>query len=468
MHSGKHDLVQMTLEYMKEIVTDSSRTKKISELPSIQLLLKNHSSIINLSKDATQLKQQSIFYEIIATLVICQDIQAQFFPFLSQFDGPIQSLLSSKLDPLQVTPRWKLDVQSMFYILIGIARALHTPASFSYFFEWIYPEHFRLMQQTLRLYPANLEIHNALQKFLKELTSNATQRLMLDNINGFVIFKGCCPIIADLLQVQESYAGTMPDVTAMAQFPEKTATCYKMLRNIIDILVNIMVGNYVQFGLLELYNDNCFVLLSQLTFRRIFATNMGELPKYTNAEQSVYCFLQDFLKCHTEMAFNNYDSSMIAAIIKLTKLGLTSESSEVVTMCSDGLDEFLLFIVKERLKSKQRPRLQTAITRFLNDCSGLLLETTETILHMVCYEEGKCVHTLVDPLFSLILLDRELFDRAKEPVLAGERSATVRARIFEELQKLFADVKFNLDSGERSKFVKNFYKFKATSAGFCK
>ncbi len=397
--------------------------------------------------------------------MIYQDIHTQFFPFLSQFDGPTQSLLSSKLDPVQVTPRWKLDVQSLFYILIGVAQALRTPANFSYFFEWIYPEHFRLMQQTLRLYPADLEIHNALQKFLKELTSNSAHRLKLDNINGFVIFKECCPIIADLLQIQESYASTMPDMTAMAQFPEKVATCYKMLRNTIDILVNIMVGNYVHFGLLELYNDNCFVLISQLAFRRIFAMNMEELPKYKNAERSVYRFLQEFLKYHTEMAFNNYDSKMIAAIIGLTKLGLTGESSEVVMMCSVGLDEFLLFIVKERFKSKQRPRLQTAITQFLNDSSGLLLETTETILRLVCYEEGEYMHTLANPLFSLILLNRELFDRAKEPVLASERSAAVRTRIFEELQKLFVDIKFSLDSSERNKFVINFSKFKASIRG---
>jgi len=42
VHTGKNELIQLTLEYMKQIVTDSSRIKKLNELPSIQHLLKNH------------------------------------------------------------------------------------------------------------------------------------------------------------------------------------------------------------------------------------------------------------------------------------------------------------------------------------------------------------------------------------------------------------------------------------------
>jgi len=42
VHSGKQEMVQLTLEYMKQIVTDSSRVKKMTELSSIQALLKNH------------------------------------------------------------------------------------------------------------------------------------------------------------------------------------------------------------------------------------------------------------------------------------------------------------------------------------------------------------------------------------------------------------------------------------------
>jgi hypothetical protein len=39
----QRDLVQLTLEHLKEVVTDSSRTKKLLQLPSIQALLKSPS-----------------------------------------------------------------------------------------------------------------------------------------------------------------------------------------------------------------------------------------------------------------------------------------------------------------------------------------------------------------------------------------------------------------------------------------
>ena len=47
VHSNKTEMVQLTLEYMQRIVTDSARIKKINELPSIQLLLKNHAVFLN-------------------------------------------------------------------------------------------------------------------------------------------------------------------------------------------------------------------------------------------------------------------------------------------------------------------------------------------------------------------------------------------------------------------------------------
>lgn len=42
MHSTNGDLIQLTLEYMKHIIADSSRTKKLFQLPSILHLLRNH------------------------------------------------------------------------------------------------------------------------------------------------------------------------------------------------------------------------------------------------------------------------------------------------------------------------------------------------------------------------------------------------------------------------------------------
>ena len=226
-----------------------------------------------------------------------------------------------------------------------------------------------------------------------------------------------------------------------------------------------MTGNYVHFGVLELYNDNCFVVLSRMAFQRILALNMEELPKYKSAEKTVYTYIQEFLKFHSELALLNYECKTVMIIVNLTKLGLGTESSEIITSCCSALDEFLLFIVRERFKSKQKLALQQAITLFLNEATPLLLEINETLFRMACFEEGDYMYAVANPLFTLMLLNKALFEQVKGPVLESEKSASARERLFEELQKLFEGVTFSLEGGDRNKFLSNFTKFKASIRG---
>lgn len=397
-------------------------------------------------------------------MVTFKDIHTQFFPFLSQFDIPIQSLLQ-KVDLTNVSPRWKLDVQNLFYILIGIMKSLHNSISFGYFFEWFYPEHMRLVQQTLRIYPEDVEIHKALLKFCSELTNNITHRLKLDNINGFIIFKECCPIIADLLHIQENYVQNLGAPTSLSLYPEKVAQCYSLLKNTLQILVNTMTGNYVHFGVLDLYNDTCYVQISKMAFDRIFSLNMEDLPKYKTTEKMIYQFIHAFVKYHSELAFINYDLKRLLGILSMLKLGVSSETSDVIILCCNAVDELILFIVKERLKSKQKITVQQSITQFLAEGSRLLFEITEIFIRTMCYEDGDYMHAIANPLFSLTLLNKELFDRAKEPILAGEKLESARTRLFEELHALFDEVNFTLDSGDRGKFTSNFAKFRTNIKG---
>lgn len=385
------------------------------------------------------------------TLAIYQDVHTQLFPFLTSFDFTIQKLFAQQI---QID---RLDIQRLLYMLLGVARAVHSPANFTYFFEWLYPENFKAIQQLLKLLPNDPESHIALIKFLKQLTTNYNNRLRLDNLNGFIIFKECCPIVTDLLQI---HANIVNNYIAQGVYQEKAAFCFKLLTNIIEIILNAMTGNYILFGVLEVYNDTSFIIVSRLLLQRILSINADELSKYKKAEAKVFQFVQELLKKHSEITLVNSDTKTLVLLLNLIKVGLCSENSEVITCCCSGFDDFVGFIVKERYKIKRKMQLQQVISDFLGASAEILQQIAEMLLKIACYEEGEYIYQLSHPLFSIIMLNKDLFAGAKEHLIANERLEETRLHIREELQKLIEEVEINIEAENKDKFMSKFAKFR--------
>eukprot|EP00826_Nyctotherus_ovalis_P003165 TRINITY_DN1063_c0_g1_i7.p1 TRINITY_DN1063_c0_g1~~TRINITY_DN1063_c0_g1_i7.p1 ORF type:complete len:408 (-),score=111.26 TRINITY_DN1063_c0_g1_i7:175-1398(-) len=405
-----------------------------------------------------------MLYEIVTLLLTHKELHTHLLPFLMQFNGPIQTLLRDvRAD--QINSRWKLDVQNLFYIMIGIMKALDDAAKFGAFFDWLYPENMRLFQQVLNICPNELEVNKALLKFLKELTNNAAHRLRLDNINGFVIFKECCPIIINIVNIQKSAFASLSESSVAALYPDRVAELYKLLRNELQVVDNVVKGGYVQFGILQVYSDESFVAVSKALLEQVFSLDIKELPKYKSIETTVYLFILNFLKNHCELYFTYDNDKLKIGVLTLLKLGLESESNDVRNTSCYAIKSIITFIFNERLKVRMRVDMQHRINKLLSETSNLFLEITMIALRISCYEEIEGAYALGELIYSLIILDKGLFDKAKELVLERERYMRTKERMFEELQKLFDGVEFTLQLSDSDKFGKNFATFRANIKG---
>jgi len=403
-----------------------------------------------------------MLYEILIIL-LNKDLHTHLLPFLLQFDNPIQTLLTNIITPL--TSRWKLDVQNMFYILIGIMRALDEINKFNIFFEWFYPNTMKLFQNMLNMCPEEVKIHKALLKFMKELTNNATHRLKLDNVNGFIIFKECCPLITTIINMQKPFFATLADSSAAAIYQERVAELYKFLKYELVILTNIIRGGYVQFGILPIYNDNSFAVISKLLFEQILSFDIKELHKYKSVENAVYQYTGAFLKTHSDLYFDYEDIKLKIGILTLLKLGLETENYSLRTLCSYSLKSIIKFILDERFKARTRMDVQEKIHKLLNSALSLFLNITEIAFKTACYEEVENIYALSELVFLLIALDKGLFDNTREIILAGERLVRTRERMDEELQRLFEGVNLTSQATDLEKFTKNFIAFRSNIKG---
>lgn len=299
-----------------------------------------------------------------------------------------------------------------------------------------------------------IDVQKSVIKFLKELTSNQSHRLRLEDLSGFIIFKGCCPIISELLKTRFSILEKEHPVN------EQVEQEYKLLKEIIEVVNNILCGRYVHFGVLELYRDNCFIDIFKALFEILSRLNVKEVACHISLHRTIYLLMQNFYRQCSSLVFLYLSDEVIAFSFNLLKLGFESEIPDVIICCCSIIDEMIEYIQKERSKSKSR--IASRIMLILSNNAETLLHLMLMLLRITCYDEGEYIYSIFAPLYSLIMLEKKLFDEAKKALLSTEKSEIVKAKLDEELTKLVSKTEFNLDPNNKDAFLCSYTRFKTT------
>ena len=76
---------------------------------------------------------------------------------------------------------------------------------FAYFFDWFYPDYFKIVHKTLNAFLNDDEMVLAIFRFLGELVNNRCSRLRFDtwNINGLLVFKEAAKVLGAFLHASD-------------------------------------------------------------------------------------------------------------------------------------------------------------------------------------------------------------------------------------------------------------------------
>jgi hypothetical protein len=82
-------------------------------------------------------------------------------------------------------------------------------SSYSQFFDWLYPDHFRIIAKIFEHFPTDRAMLKGLFKLMSELLDNKTKRLKADSsmISGFLLFKEISSIILDYFKYVNLFDG---------------------------------------------------------------------------------------------------------------------------------------------------------------------------------------------------------------------------------------------------------------------
>ncbi|CAK7336403.1 unnamed protein product [Dovyalis caffra] len=229
---------------------------RLSEL----LGLSDHLLLLNVivSKIATNLKCYTESEEVINhTLSL----------FLELASGYMTGKLLLKLDAikfivanhtvfirLESTPDSMFRTDAVKYALVGlmrdlrgIAMATNSRRTYGLLFDWLYPAHMPLLLKGISHWTDTPEVTTPLLKFMAEFVLNKAQRLTFDSSspNGILLFRE----VSKLIVAYGTRILSLPNVADIYGYK------YKGMWICLTILSRALAGNYVNFGVFELYGD---------------------------------------------------------------------------------------------------------------------------------------------------------------------------------------------------------------------
>ncbi|XP_048325677.1 uncharacterized protein LOC107412822 isoform X3 [Ziziphus jujuba] len=396
-YTESEEVIDHTLSLFLELASGYMTGKLLLKLDTVKFIVANHTrEHFPFLEEYRCSRSRTTFYYIIGWLVFMEDSPMKF---KSSMEPLLQVFVS-----LESTPDSMFRTDVVKYALIGlmrdlrgIAMATNSRRTYGLLFDWLYPAHMPLLLKGISHWSDTPEVTTPLLKFMSEFVLNKAQRLTFDSSspNGILLFRE----VSKLIVSYGSRILSLPNAADIYAFK------YKGIWISLTILSRALAGNYVNFGVFELYGDRA---------------------------------LSDALDIALKMTL----SIPLADILAFRK-------------CASAVDNLAAFYFNN-ITMGEAPTSPAAINlaRHIVDCPNLFPEILKTLFEIVLFEDCGNQWSLSRPMLSLILISEQIFSDLKAQIVASQ-PVDQHQRLYLCFDKLMADVTRSLDSKNRDKFTQN-------------
>lgn len=222
-----------------------------------------------------------------------------------------------------------------------------------------------------------------------------------------------------------------------------------------NLFSHTLHGNYTNFGVFELYNDNSLANSMALALRMCLAIPLPELSSYLKALKPYYYFVELATQKHMPKVLE-LEPQMLTTLLQSVEEGLLSFETGVSMQCCATVDNVISFFYNQS-KAKPSPE-QERVRRFLTEQPQCLHKILHFMLQLVMTGEFTSTWSISRPLLGLILLHENYFLQLKEQ-LVNNQIEEKRPKLREYFNELMANVENNLLTKNKDNFTRNLYNF---------
>ncbi|KAJ7516733.1 hypothetical protein O6H91_22G068900 [Diphasiastrum complanatum] len=446
------EVIEQALNLFQELAAGYMSGKLLLKLDAVNYILGHHTrEYFPFLDEYSSSRNRTTFYFTIGRLLFMEDSPSKFKASIA----PLQQVFLN----LEAIPNAAFRSDAVKFALIGLMRdmrgltmATNSRRTFGLLFEWLYPAHTPLLVRATSHWVDTPEVTNPLLKFMAEFVFNKTQRLTFDSSspNGILLFRE----VSKILVAYGNGIMALP-ITSSDIYVHK----YKGIWNALLILTRALAGNYVNFGVFELYGDRALADALDVALKISLAIPLADIMAYRKLARAYFAFLE--VLCHNHITvILNLDTATFAHILGSLESGLKCLDVSISSQCASAVDNLAAFYFNN-ITSGEAPSSTTAInlSRHIAECPTIFPEILKSLFEIVLFEDCANQWSLSRPMLSLILINEQVFSDIKVQII-GTQPLDQQQRLAGCFDKLMTDVTRTLEPKNRDKFTQNLTMFR--------
>ncbi|XP_059653720.1 uncharacterized protein LOC132300582 isoform X1 [Cornus florida] len=445
-YTESEEVIDHTLSLFLELASGYMTGKLLLKLDTVKFIVAHHTrEHFPFLEEYRCSRSRTTFYYTIGWLIFMEDSSVKF---RSSMDALLQVfiILESTPDAMFRTDTVKYALIGLMRDLRGIAMATNSRRTYGLLFDWIYPAHMPILLKGISHWADTPAVTTPLLKFMAEFVQNKAQRLTFDSSspNGILLFRE----VSKLLVAYGSRILSFPNASDIYAFK------YKGIWISLTILSRALAGNYVNFGVFELYGDRALADALDITLKMTLSIPLADILAYRKLTRAYFAFLEVLFNSHIFFILN-LDTNTFMHIVGSLESGLKGLDTNISSQCASAVDSLASFYFNN-ITMGEAPTSQAAIklAQHITECPSLFPEILKTLFEIVLFEDCGNQWSLSRPMLSLILISEQIFADLKAHILSSQ-PVDQHQRLSLCFDKLMADVTRSLDSKNRDKFTQN-------------
>ncbi|CAO2822375.1 unnamed protein product [Amaranthus hypochondriacus] len=448
--SKNDEVLDQTLVLFLQLTNWYSTRTSLLKLDSIKYITANHCKENFLFLKDYSSRGRTTFYYTIGGLVFFEENIVKFKQMMDPFQQVFVNLESIP-DSVFRDESVKCAFIGLMRDLRGITMATNSYKSYGVLFGWLYPAHMPILLRAMATWADSPEMTTSLLKFIAELVSNKFKRIKFDlvSVNGILLFR----------EVSKLLVAYGSRILSLSCQKDVYSSKYEGIGLSLAIFTRVMAGNYVNFGVFELYGDKALDDALDIALKMILSIPAADILTYRKVSKAYFSFIDCLLSKRIKVAFN-LDETTFKYIVRSLHSGLQLLDSDIISQCASAIDHMATFYFENILMGEPptSPALLSCAQK-ISGCGDYFLDILKTLFEIVLFGNTTVEWNLSRPMLSLILLSKDMYKNLKAQIVAL-LPMDRQHNVLYYFDMLMDDVTRSLEKINRDQFTYNLRMFK--------
>lgn len=347
----ENDITTKTLELFHDMAGGYSSSKLLLNLETVRFLAMHHTEdhfpFLAIPSNS---RHRTTFHATLTRLLLSPNGEDKLGLTFEQFLEPIVITLGrlGTLSPTDLrNENCRRPLIGVFRDLRGITASLHNRKTYSALFEILHPQHLPLFSKVAEVWYDQTDVIISLLRFLHEFCHNKANRVNFDQSspNGILLFRCTSEVVC--AYGRRLLATPPPSSTD----PEVYKKRYKGIALSLHVLNSALGGNYVCFGVFELYNDRALENALDVSLQMALSVPMDDINSYPKLSKAYYGFVEILFRSHKKTIFA-LDTSIFMQLMTAVHDGLQSSDATISSYCANTVDHLTTYYFNNNGKDK--------------------------------------------------------------------------------------------------------------------